>query len=370
MSADLPPSTSSTRRKTPRVVEQQSSSVLSPGFTPWHRNVPSSAVDSPAPVPQPSTSQRQPPSQSTLLPPSITSPSDYISPATRENFSNSSLASGTRPNRTDLSSNVSTALSEAPVSIAGTASAASASAGVSAGASASMSASMITSTIVSASAIASAPTSTTTMALDVDPHKYLGIPTIQDASNINANLDMNVADINTSEHIRRLTSGNSNSPIVQGPPADNADPADDPGEGETNGAEQQAVEVNNEEAAVDDKVEKDKIKLEDKREREEFLKEQKRLEEEDKAKLDTCRRYFMFGCCGLPLLHFFTVIYFYPEWNGETRNFHIQRYISLCLIVGVVQLFLWIIWFLIFQINELKYLSILKTDFSVVGNLV
>lgn len=124
---------------------------------------------------------------------------------------------------------------------------------------------------------------------------------------------------------------------------------------------------NNETTELDAKTERDRIKEEGRRERDRVLLEQEEREFEDTQNFQICRRHFIAGCFGLPFLHFITVIYFYPEWFG--RNIRIQKYIWLSLIIGLVQSFIWILWFVVFQISDhLDHMSILNSNSSVVGH--
>lgn len=114
----------------------------------------------------------------------------------------------------------------------------------------------------------------------------------------------------------------------------------------------------------------ERLKHQDKLARDKQQQEQSKREQKDKDDLSLCRRHFFIGCLGLPLLHFVNVMYFYPEWSGGNRNFHVQRYIYLSIIVGLIESFIWILWFVVFQLSDsLDEMSILHTNSTIVGTL-
>ncbi|PXF43463.1 hypothetical protein BWQ96_06756 [Gracilariopsis chorda] len=65
-----------------------------------------------------------------------------------------------------------------------------------------------------------------------------------------------------------------------------------------------------------------------------------------------CRMYFIVGCFGLPLLLFVNVIHFCEDFNAESGSFRIRTYLWLSVIVGLLQSFLWILWFTAFRIVD------------------
>lgn len=90
-------------------------------------------------------------------------------------------------------------------------------------------------------------------------------------------------------------------------------------------------------------------------------------------KLDICRNYFIVGCFGLPWLHFLSVMYFFNELSGEDGEFHTRKYILLSLIVGLIESFIWILWFVVFQVSPddspVKGLGIVSSNHTLVGKL-
>ncbi|CAN8065311.1 unnamed protein product [Agarophyton chilense] len=65
-----------------------------------------------------------------------------------------------------------------------------------------------------------------------------------------------------------------------------------------------------------------------------------------------CRKYFVVGCFGLPLLLFVNVIYFMDDFRSGSGSFRTKKFLFLSLIVGVFELCLWILWFTVFQIVD------------------
>lgn len=88
--------------------------------------------------------------------------------------------------------------------------------------------------------------------------------------------------------------------------------------------------------------------------------------------LRLCQLYFVLGCFGLPWLHFITVIYHFKELFGG-KIFRVRKYILMSLVVGLIESFIWILWFVVFQLSSnshLKILGILSGSSALVGKLV
>lgn len=103
------------------------------------------------------------------------------------------------------------------------------------------------------------------------------------------------------------------------------------------------------------------------------LKEQEiaRWEEEN---LPRCRLFFYIGCFGLPLLHFVSVYYYLRQLRDQDPNFKIKKYVYLSLLVGIIQVFVWILWIVVFQLlrddDSLKSINILNfNEDYIVGRL-
>lgn len=87
----------------------------------------------------------------------------------------------------------------------------------------------------------------------------------------------------------------------------------------------------------------------------------------EEQRLKHCRMYFIVGCFGLPLLLFINVIQHYSEFKTEFGSFRIRKYLWLSLIVGLLESFMWILWFTVFRIMEpdsLDSLSIYSSPLS------
>lgn len=101
--------------------------------------------------------------------------------------------------------------------------------------------------------------------------------------------------------------------------------------------------------------------------------EERELAEWERENLPRCRYYFYIGCLGLPLIHFVSVYYYLKQLKGHDRDFKIKKYIYLSLLVGIIQVFLWILWIVIFQLlrdDTLKEVNILNSQNYTVGSLV
>lgn len=96
-----------------------------------------------------------------------------------------------------------------------------------------------------------------------------------------------------------------------------------------------------------------------------------RWEEEN---LPRCRYFFYIGCFGLPLLHFVSVYYYLRQLRHHDPNFKIRKYVYLSLLVGIIQVFVWILWIVVFQLlrddDSLKSINILNfNEDYIVGRL-
>ena len=95
-------------------------------------------------------------------------------------------------------------------------------------------------------------------------------------------------------------------------------------------------------------------------------------EEQD---IEFCRTRFIIGCFGLPLVLLLNIIMFWGELKkgNNAANFRLRKYVMLSLIVMLVQTAIWMIWFIVYQINrrhdKLGALSILSTTEIPIGSL-
>lgn len=84
--------------------------------------------------------------------------------------------------------------------------------------------------------------------------------------------------------------------------------------------------------------------------------EEQRINREDE-RMKICKRYFIVGCFGLPLVHFLNVGFFFRVLRQHRAPFEMRKYTWLSLIVGVCQVILWIVWFVTFQFLKDKGLA-------------
>lgn len=92
-----------------------------------------------------------------------------------------------------------------------------------------------------------------------------------------------------------------------------------------------------------------------------------------KKNLETCRNYFIAGCFGLPWLHFVSFAYFCEELKSEDGDVHTRKYIVLSFIIGLIEIFICILWIVVFQVSPddspVKGLGIVTANDTLVGKL-
>lgn len=101
--------------------------------------------------------------------------------------------------------------------------------------------------------------------------------------------------------------------------------------------------------------------------KDEQLREEK-LKAREEEQLRICRNYFIVGCFGLPFLLWINVIYFMREFKVSTGNLRVRKYVWLSLIVALVETFLWILWFVVFQLlrdSTLRVFDITRSNFTI-----
>lgn len=120
------------------------------------------------------------------------------------------------------------------------------------------------------------------------------------------------------------------------------------------------------------KLRSEEEKAKRKKEKEQRFQKHQEIErtagEQENASLERCRFYFYVGCFGLPLLHFVNVAYFMKDLRSASGAFRIRKWIWLSLIIGLVESFLWILWFVVFQLlkdDDLQSVNILRSNLKV-----